>query len=190
MLGIHTELSCLQLESDSRKIKSMAVNILTFYKFNGKFIWKINIKYLLYQGPSGACIKHLSDSERDIAVKCWVLDWVQPFLDMARLCYLCWENIYFTSKTRKNSTLSLPPLKSTAACRWIVPLHITNEIQSCFLEEEGKCSFSADQRIIDSQPHTNRRACVMYNMKDTKTSLIYICTNTCLPLLWVLHMLS
>lgn len=76
MLGIHTELSCLQLESDSRKIKSMAVNILTFYKFNGEFIWKINIKYLLYQGPSGACIKHLSDSERDIAVKCWVLDWI------------------------------------------------------------------------------------------------------------------
>lgn len=190
MLGIHTELSCLQLESDSHKMKSMAVNILTFYKFNGKFIWKINIKYLLYQGPSGACIKHLSDSERDIVVKCWVLDWVQPFLDMARPCYLCWENIYFTSKTRKNSTLSLPPLKSTAACRWIVPLHITNEIQSRFLEEEGKCSFSADQRIIDSQPHTDRRAIVMYAYERQKTSLICIYTNTCFPLLWVLHMLS
>lgn len=48
--------------SGSREIKSMAVNILTLYKFNGKFIRKINIKYLLDQVPSGSCIKHLSDS--------------------------------------------------------------------------------------------------------------------------------
>lgn len=62
MFGIHAELSSSELQSGSPEMKPMAVNILTLYKFNGNFIWKINVKYLSYQMPSGSCIKHLSDS--------------------------------------------------------------------------------------------------------------------------------
>lgn len=39
----------LKLQSGSHEMRSIVVNILTFYIFNGNFIWKINIKYLLYQ---------------------------------------------------------------------------------------------------------------------------------------------
>lgn len=38
---------------------------------------------------------------------------------MARVCYLYRENIYFTSKTRKDSTLSLP-LRQVSKAAWIV----------------------------------------------------------------------
>lgn len=93
------------------KIKSMAVNILTLYKFNGKFISKININYLLCQVPSGSCIKHLSDS---VGYCSEVLSVCQSFLEMVKPSYLCRENIYFTSKTRKR----LRPFSSSVSRLW------------------------------------------------------------------------
>lgn len=100
----------LKLQSGSHEMKSMAVNILTLYKFNGKFIWKINIKYLLYQVPSGSCIKHLfrfSGKLQRASVECEPA--ANLFLENGQsLLFMQRKHLFYLKKQGRDSTLSLP----------------------------------------------------------------------------------
>lgn len=130
-------------------MKSMAVNILTLYKFNGKFIWKINIKYLLYQVPSGSCIKHLSDSLGNCSEVLSVR--LQPTFFRNGQTQLCMQgkHLFYLKNKEKTPPFLFLCFKIVAACCRIVPLHLTTETKSCFLEKGGECYFTAHRCIID-----------------------------------------
>lgn len=158
LASIQTCLS-LKLQSGSHEMKSMAVNILTLYKFNGKFIWKINIKYLLYQVPSGSCIKHLSESVGSCSEVLSVR--LQPtFLRNGQtLLFMQGKHLFYLKNKEKTPPFLFLCVKIVAACCRIVPLRLTIETKSCFLEKGGECYFTADQCIIDVEDLTSSSSC-------------------------------
>ena len=132
--------------------------------------------------PSGSCIKHLSDSVGNCSeVMSVKLQPCQFFQGMAKPGCLCWEKIYFTSKTRKRHHPSFP-LSQDCRCRNCFPV-LTLETESYFLEKGwGMFFFSVYlfafvlyQCIINVEHLTLNSAC---NNKRNSASKLYVHTTT------------
>ena len=147
----------LELQSDSHEMKSMAVNILTLYKFNGKFIWKINIKYLLYQVPSGSCIKHLSDSVGNCSEVSSVR--LQPTFFRNSQLFMQGKHLFYLKNKEKTPPFLFLCVKIEAACCSCCSLILSTKMKSYFLEKGGECYFTDRQCIIDVEDLTSSSSC-------------------------------
>lgn len=141
----------LKLQSGSREMKYMAVNILTLYNFNGKFIWKINIKYLFYQVPSGSCMKHLLDSVGNCSEMLTAR--LQPtfFRNGHTMLFMQGKHLFYLKNKEKTPPCLFLCVKIAAAHCRIVPLHLAIENTKLLLRRKRKGSVTLlfDRGIID-----------------------------------------
>lgn len=149
----------LKLQSGSHEMKSMAVNILTLYKFNGKFIWKINIKYLLYQVPSGSCIKHLLDSLGNCSEVLSVRLEPTFFRNGQTQLFMQGKHLFYLKNKEKTPPFLFLCVEIVAACCRNCSLAFDQRNWELLLRKGRGCYFSVVQCIIDVKDLTLSSSC-------------------------------